>query len=126
MPAIVISILKAIVGFIITPQGIGVGIGVLVLGYVLKRLDNTIVKGWVKTPFHWLAFVVHKFFLGIGIAITGGLSRWKWTKGTWNKYIEPYLIDLIDNIINGIVDGIVEVIQAVQRGLIEGLKSDNK
>ena len=49
-----------------------------------------------------------------GVAMTAGLSKFKWTKGVWNKTIEPWFIDLIDNIFGSMV-----------RGLIKGLKSDN-
>ena len=46
--------------------------------------------------------------------MTAGLSKFAWTKGVWNKTIEPWFIDLIDNIFGSMV-----------RGLIKGLKSDN-
>ena len=47
--------------------------------------------------------------------MTAGLTKWKFTSKIWNKTIEPYFIDLIDNLVGGAL-----------RGLIKGLKSDNK
>lgn len=126
MLAFILSLLKVVGGFLITPQGIAVGLGAVAVGYVLKRIDNTIVKGWILTPFNWLAFIVDKFFYGLGVAMTLGLSRWPITRRWWNKTLEPYFIDLLDNVINGIIDGVVKVINAMQAGLIRGLKSDNK
>ena len=47
--------------------------------------------------------------------MTAGLSKWVWTKKLWNKTIEPYFIDLIDNVVGGAL-----------RGFVKGLRSDNK
>ena len=43
-----------------------------------------------------------------------GMGKWKWTKSVWNKTIEPYFIDAIDNIL---VTGISK--------FVDGLRSDN-
>ena len=43
-----------------------------------------------------------------------GLGKWKWTKKIWNKTLEPYCIDAIDNIV---VTGISK--------FVEGVRSDN-
>ena len=45
--------------------------------------------------------------------MTLGLAKWKVTRGVWNKTIEPWLIDLVDNVAGGAV-----------RGFIKGLRSD--
>ncbi len=103
LPAI-IGALKAAGAFLITPQGIGAGIAVLILGYVLKRIDND----WVYKPLYGI-------FYTAGAALTLGCSKWKWTKGIWNKTIEPFVIDLLDN-----------VFSAIKNGLFDGLYSDNK
>ena len=50
---------------------------------------------------------------GFGVACTLGLSKYKWTKKLWNKTVEPYFIDLIDNTAGAAVEG-----------FIEGLRSD--
>ena len=52
-------------------------------------------------------------FIKLGAAMTLGMSKWKFTAKIWNKTIEPFFIDLIDNIFGSMV-----------RGLIKGLKSD--
>ena len=51
---------------------------------------------------------------GAGVACTLGLAKFKWTKSIWNKYIEPWCVDAIDNIV---VTGISK--------FVEGLRSDN-
>tara|TARA_R100000278_G_scaffold111728_1_gene89326 strand:+ start:23 stop:307 length:285 start_codon:yes stop_codon:yes gene_type:complete len=70
---------------------------------------------WVlkKVPNEHICSVVETAFEGLGRAMTLGLSKWKVSKGVWNKTIEPWLIDLIDNLVGGAV-----------RGLITGLRSD--
>ena len=45
--------------------------------------------------------------------MTLGLSKWKITKDFWNRTIEPWFIDLIDNVIGGAV-----------RGFVRGLRID--
>ena len=47
-------------------------------------------------------------------ACTLGLAKFKWTKKVWNKTIEPYVVDAIDNIVS---HGIQE--------FVRGLRSDN-
>ncbi len=126
MLATILGIVKTAGALLITPQGIGVGLLAVVVGYILRQLDNKWVKGWVIKPFHWLAIVVEKLCYGLGTIITtffGG--KFKLTKPFWNKLVEPYIIDLIDNLINGVIDGVVEVVKAAQKGIIEGLRSDN-
>ena len=80
----------------------GVGGGGIVL-YILKKIPNeSICK------------VVESTFKTIGKVMTLGLSKWKFTKSVWNKTVEPWFIDLIDNVIGSVV-----------RGFIKGLRSDN-
>ena len=45
--------------------------------------------------------------------MTLGLGKWKWTKGLWNKTVEPYFIDLLSN-----------TVEAGVEGFVEGLRSD--
>ena len=70
---------------------------------------------WVlkKVPNEHICSVVETTFETLGRAMTLGLSKWKITKGVWNKTIEPWLIDLVDNVAGGAV-----------RGFISGLRSD--
>ena len=49
----------------------------------------------------------------MGKVMTLGLSKWKFTKNIWNKTVEPWFIDLIDNFIGSAV-----------RGFIKGLRVD--
>jgi len=74
------------------------------LGIGFKLVPNKLLKG-----------LVTKFFYGLGVAITLGLSKWAWTAPLWNKLVEPFVIDLIDNIVGGAIEG-----------LIKGLRSDNE
>ncbi len=104
MVATVLGILKVVAGFLITPQGIASVIGAAVAGYVLKRIDNK----WVYKPIYGACY-------SLGCIITLGLSKWAITKVIWNKTIEPFVVDLLENILN-----------AVKDGLLGGLHSDNK
>tara|TARA_R100000329_G_scaffold145153_1_gene130430 strand:+ start:1099 stop:1401 length:303 start_codon:yes stop_codon:yes gene_type:complete len=80
----------------------GTGITGIVL-WVLKRVPNKTIADKVEVVFEKL-----------GTALTLGLSSWKITKKLWNKTIEPWFIDLIDNVVGAGV-----------KGFIKGLRSDN-
>ena len=70
---------------------------------------------WVlrKIPNDQICNVVENLFYGIGKAITLGLSKWDVSRKFWNNTIEPWFIDLVDNVIGGAV-----------RGFIRGLRVD--
>mgnify|MGYP003126578277 CR=1 FL=1 len=72
---------------------------------------------WVlkKVPNEEIADKVEYGCEKLGTFLTLGLSSWKVTKKVWNKTIEPWFIDLVDNIVGAGV-----------RGFIKGLRSDNK
>ena len=72
---------------------------------------------WIlkKIPNDKICSVVEGMFEKVGVLMTAGLTKWSFTKKIWNKTIEPYFIDLIDNIVGGAL-----------RGFIKGLRSDNK
>ena len=72
--------------------------------FLMKRVDNAKIK-----------IAIRSIFYPVGVAITLGLAKWKWTKRWWNKWGEPFLVDLLDNTI-------VEAVRAVK----EGMRSDNK
>ena len=78
----------------------GTGGGIVL--YVLKKIPNKEICAWVEG----LCFTA-------GRIMTLGLSQWKITKGKWNKTVEPFFIDLVDNFIGGAL-----------RGFIRGLRSD--
>ena len=77
-----------------------IGVG---LAWVLKKIPNKTIKAKVG-----------RWMFGLGVTVTLGLAKWKWTKGVWNKVVEPYCIDLIDNVV---VTGLGK--------FIEGMRSDN-
>ena len=72
--------------------------------WVLKRIPNEDIK-----------INVSKAFEKLGTIITLGVSKWPYTKDIWNKTIEPWFIDLVDNVVGGALEG-----------FIKGLRSDNK
>ena len=51
----------------------------------------------------------------IGTTLTLGMTKWSLTRNAWEKTIEPWFIDLVDNVVAGALDG-----------FIKGLRSDNK
>jgi len=83
-------------------MSLGLGGGGIVM-FVLKKIPNDKICAFIEGSFEKL-----------GALMTCGLSKWQWTKKAWNKTVEPWAIDLIDNIFGSMV-----------RGLIKGLRSDN-
>ena len=79
------------------------GLTGMVVAFILKKIPNKVIKA---------KFGV--FMYGLGVACSLGLTKFKYTKKLWNKTIEPYVIDAIDNIA---VTGIAK--------FVEGLRSDN-
>ena len=79
----------------------GVGGGGIVL-FILKKIPNEHICSVVETAFS-----------SIGKCMTLGLGKWKFSKKIWNSQIEPWFIDMIDNIFGAMV-----------RGFIKGLRSD--
>ena len=79
------------------------GAAAVVIAWALKKIPNATIKA----KFGMLMY-------GAGVACTLGLAKYKWTKKLWNKTVEPYLIDAIDNIA---ANGIKE--------FVRGLRSDN-
>ena len=79
--------------------------GVVAVGvaWALKKIPNK----KIKVKFGMLMYYA-------GCACTLGLAKFKWTKKVWNKTVEPYLVDAIDNIV---AHGIQE--------FVRGLRSDN-
>lgn len=71
--------------------------------FVLKKVPNDQIAGMVET-----------FAETCGKVITLGLGKWSFSKKFWNGTIEPWFIDLFDNVMGGLI-----------RGFIKGLRSDN-
>ena len=80
----------------------GGGISGLVL-WLLKKIPNQDLYSWVETGTYWL-----------GATMTLGLAKWRLTRRIWNKPVEPYFVDLIENTVG-----------AGREGFIKGLRSDN-
>ena len=78
-----------------------IGVG---LAWVLKKIPNDTIKAKVGGLLY-----------GFGVVCTLGLTKWKVTKNFWNKVIEPWVIDFIDNVF----------VTGIQK-FIDGLRSDNK
>ena len=70
--------------------------------WVLKKVPNEKICSFVES-------VSEK----LGTVMTLGLGKWSLTKGVWNSTVEPWLVDLIDNVFGAMV-----------RGLIKGLRAD--
>jgi len=81
----------------------GMGVAGVAVAFALKKIPNNTIKAKFGS---WM--------YSLGVVCTLGLGKWKWTKKVWNKTIEPYCIDAIDNIL---VTGISK--------FVEGLRSDN-
>ena len=81
----------------------GMGVAGAAVAFALKKIPNKTIKAKFGS---WM--------YSLGVVCTLGLGKWKWTKKVWNKTIEPYCIDAIDNIL---VTGISK--------FVEGLRSDN-
>ena len=97
--------LDTILGFLSDNTGLIAGGGVTgIVLWVLKKVPNDYIAEMIET-----------FFYACGKAVTLGMSKWRFTRQFWNKTIEPWFIDLIDNVVGGAL-----------RGLIKGLRSDNK
>ena len=73
------------------------------VAFALKKIPNATIKAKLGVVMY-----------SAGVACTLGLAKFKWTKKVWNKTIEPYIVDAIDNIVS---HGIQE--------FVRGLRSDN-
>ena len=82
------------------------GIGVIGAGlaWALKKIPNDTIKEKVGGLMY-----------GLGVTCTLGLTKFKFTKKYWNKIVEPWFVDFIDNVFA----------TGIQR-FIDGLRSDNK
>mgnify|MGYP003662779526 CR=1 FL=1 len=89
--------------FITNNIGIFAGGSSAIALWILKIIPNDKIKTFVFNAFYRL-----------GVVLTLGLSKWKYTRQIWNITIEPYFVDLISNVFKSAIDGIVK-----------GLRSDN-
>ena len=79
------------------------GLGAVAVAWTLKRIPNKTIKAKFGM-----------FMYGVGVTCTLGMGKWKYTKRFWNKTVEPYFVDLLDNLVG---HGLTE--------FIRGLRSDN-
>ena len=94
----------SVLGFISNNTGLIAGGGTAgIVLWVLKKVPNKEITNMVETLFY-----------GVGKAMTLGLSKWSFTKKFWNKTVEPWFIDLVDNVAGGAL-----------RGFIKGLRVDD-
>tara|TARA_R100000005_G_C4980861_1_gene190652 strand:- start:406 stop:690 length:285 start_codon:yes stop_codon:yes gene_type:complete len=91
-----LSFLTSNVGLVV-----GGGTAAAVL-FVLKKVPNKKIASKVEKLFYWA-----------GSAVTLGLSKWSVTKKVWNSTIEPWFVDLVDNLVGSAI-----------KGFINGLRSD--
>ena len=92
-----------LVDFLANNAGVitGVGGGGVLL-YILRAIPNDSICSVVETTFE-----------SMGKCMTLGLGKWKFSKKVWNSQIEPWFIDIVDNVFGSMV-----------RGFIKGLRSD--
>ena len=97
--------LDSVLGVLSSNSGLMVGGGAsaMVL-WVLKKVPNEHICSVIETACE-----------SVGKVMTLGLSKWSVTKKVWNKTVEPWFIDLVDNVFGSMI-----------RGFIKGLRSDNK
>ena len=81
---------------------VGGGASAMVL-WVLKKVPNDSICSVIETAFE-----------SMGKIMTLGLGKWSVTKKVWNSTIEPWFVDLVDNVFGSMV-----------RGFIKGVRSDN-
>tara|TARA_R100000654_G_scaffold47364_2_gene73604 strand:+ start:1353 stop:1661 length:309 start_codon:yes stop_codon:yes gene_type:complete len=97
--------LDSVLGVLSNNSGLMVGGGAsAIVLWVLKKVPNEHICSVIETACE-----------SIGRVMTLGLSKWSVTKNVWNSTIEPWFIDLVDNIFGSIV-----------RGFIKGLRADDK
>ena len=93
----------SVLGFVSNNTGLLAGGGTAgIILWVLKKVPNKEICALVETMFY-----------GLGKTMTLGLSKWSITRDFWNNTIEPWFIDLVDNVVGGAV-----------RGFIKGLRVD--
>ena len=97
--------LDSVLGVLSSNSGLMVGGGAsaMVL-WVLKKVPNEHICSVIETACE-----------SVGKVMTLGLGKWSVTKKVWNKTVEPWFVDLVDNIFGSMI-----------RGFIKGLRSDNK
>jgi len=86
-----------------TTGNLWAGLAVIVIAWIFKAIPNAKIYGFIEALFNKL-----------GTVCTLGLSKYKFTAPLWNKYIEPWIVDFIENTVGAAV-----------KGFIAGLRSDD-
>ncbi len=84
----------------------GVGIVGIILSFLIKKFLTQGVIDSVGVKFEQIGY-------GMGLIVTVGLAKWKYTKKFWNNVLEPPLIL------------VAEQLKQLVVGFIRGLRSDN-
>ena len=95
----VMETVKTIIG----AESFIIGVITVVLLFVMKWIPNDKIQAFIGGGAYKL-----------GVLLTLGLSKYKWSKPYWAGYVEPYFIDLIQNTMG-----------TFTTKFIEGLRSDN-
>ena len=74
-------------------QSAAIAVVTAIIGIVAKKADNDKIEKLIQS-------VIGTPCYAAGVVVTLGLSKWKWSMGLWNKYIEAYFIHLIFHIVN--------------------------
>ena len=90
-------------------------VGPWVIGIVGAALGGSVLN-WVlgKIPTEKIKIVFGKIMYGLGVTVTLGLAKWKYSAKVWNKTIEPWVIVFLESLISY---GLSE--------FVRGLRSDN-
>ena len=104
------------------PLIIGAGGAGAILNVLLKKfLTEKVWEQWRKNLYYWIEKIVRPFFHGVGVLITIGLSKWKYTKKIWNVSLEPVVFTILDFI----AGGLIAIVKAIAGGLKDGMTTDN-
>ena len=97
------------------------GVGAVLNLLIKKYLTESVWENWREKLYSGIEAIVRPFFHGVGVLITLGLSKWKFTKKIWNTLLEPVAIILLDFI----VGGLIALVKAIAGGIKDGLATDN-
>lgn len=99
------GILETVKNIVTDPMRVSIYAGLgLVLAYIFKKIPNNKIQK-----------VVGGFFRGLGKIVSCTLGKWPYTSFVYEKVLEPFFIDLIDNICATAI-----------REFVVGLRLDNK
>ncbi len=100
--------MELITGFLAAKGLVLAGAGIIgvILSFLIKKFVTQGVIDSIGVRFEQAGY-------GIGLLVTVGLAKWKYTKRFWNNILEPPLIL------------VAEQFKQLVTGFIRGLRSDN-